>query len=125
MTCSHYCTEENRKRVESAGILPIVIKYLDNTENSALVLTTCGFLLNSSMGYGKDTIGAVRSINIKVHGHIEPIQKSIHENGGVQRLTRLLDPARMEKEEEHIINMAVKVLDNVIEDGMGENEDME
>lgn len=25
----------------------------------------------------------------------------------------------MEKEEEHIINMAVKVLDNVIEDGMG------
>lgn len=31
----------------------------------------------------------------------------------------------MEKEEEHIINMAVKVLDNVIEDGMGENEDME
>lgn len=40
-------------------------------------------------------------------------------------MTRLLDPARMEKEEEHIINMAVKVLDNVIEDGMGENEDME
>lgn len=40
-------------------------------------------------------------------------------------MTRLLDSARMEKEEEHIINMAVKVLDNVIEDGMGENEDME
>ncbi|KAI8374497.1 armadillo-type protein [Radiomyces spectabilis] len=86
--------EENRKRVHEAGIVPLVMPFLAEGQPSDLIQTACGFCLNCSMDY-------------------EPIEKDLANYGGVQHLSALLDPARMEQNQEAIVSMAAKVLNNL------------
>ncbi|KAI9016522.1 armadillo-type protein [Phycomyces nitens] len=86
---------DNRKRVHDAGVIPLVIPFLEQGNRPDLVRTCCGFCLNGSMDY-------------------EPIQADIATYGGVKLLSELLDPARMDHGEEATVCMAAKVLDNLL-----------
>ena len=49
--------------------------------------------------------------------YVEPIQKTVNENGGVNYMANLLRPARMDHGEEMMVTIAAKALDNLMNEG--------
>ncbi|KAI8988486.1 armadillo-type protein [Mycotypha africana] len=84
--------EENRKRVEEAGIVSLVASFLKEANHSDLIRIVCGFYLNSSMDYA-------------------PIQLEIAQCGAAEDLVKLLQSS---KGDHSSMSMAIKTLDNII-----------
>ncbi|KAI8144162.1 armadillo-type protein [Fennellomyces sp. T-0311] len=87
--------DDNRKRVSDTGAVELVMPFLQEHQNPDLTKVACGFCLNSSMDY-------------------DPIQKAIAENGGIEYLAHLLQPARMDHGEQMMVTFATKTLDNLM-----------
>ncbi|KAI7882556.1 ARM repeat-containing protein [Lichtheimia hyalospora FSU 10163] len=87
--------DDNRKRVHDAGVVDMVIPFLQEDQNPELTKVTCGFCLNSSVDY-------------------EPIQKAIGSSDGIEYLSKLLKPARLDHGELVTVLLAARALDNLM-----------
>ncbi|CDH56371.1 hypothetical protein RO3G_09444 [Lichtheimia corymbifera JMRC:FSU:9682] len=87
--------DDNRKRVHEGGVVDMVIPFLQEHQNHELTKVACGFCLNSSVDY-------------------EPIQKAIGSSDGIEYLSKLLKPARLDHGELVTVLLAARALDNLM-----------